>query len=149
MCFGVAGYSAVKPTSLLNLMYLSIFVRVAKNLALYPRFMLSIQHVSIVVHNLRKSLPQGAEMADDAHRSKILKLCRLCGKIASSNTSSFKTVKLIQLPRPGGTTRSSQKTHTIFRKTLSWSLLSHNSILHSKLMQLQFKLHFILIILDL
>ena len=29
---------------------------------------------------------------------------------------------------------SSQKTHTIFRKTLSWSLLSHNSILHSKLM---------------
>ena len=39
-------------TSLLNLMYLSIFVRVAKNLALYPRFMLSIQHVSIVVHNL-------------------------------------------------------------------------------------------------
>ena len=30
--------------------------------------------------------------------------------------------------------RSSQKTHTIFRKTLSWSLLSHNSILHSKLM---------------
>ena len=41
-------------TSLLNLMYLSIFVRVAKNLALYPRFMLSIQHVSIVVHNLWK-----------------------------------------------------------------------------------------------
>ena len=35
-------------------MYLSIFVRVAKNLALYPRFMLSIQHVSIVVHNLWK-----------------------------------------------------------------------------------------------
>ena len=32
-------------------------------------------------------LPQGAEMADDAHRSKISKLCRLCGKIASSNTS--------------------------------------------------------------
>lgn len=29
-------------------------------------------------------LPQGAEMADDAHRSKV---CRLCGKIASSNTS--------------------------------------------------------------
>ena len=29
---------------------------------------------------------------------------------------------------------SSQKTHTILRKTLSWSLLSHNSILHSKLM---------------
>ena len=28
------------------------FVRVAKNLALYPRFMLSIQHVSIAVHNL-------------------------------------------------------------------------------------------------
>ena len=27
-------------------MYLSIFVRVAKNLALFPRFMLSIQHVS-------------------------------------------------------------------------------------------------------
>ena len=26
-------------------------------------------------------------MADDAHRSKISKLCRLCGKIASSNTS--------------------------------------------------------------
>ena len=26
------------------------------------------------------------EMADDAHRSKISKLCRLCGKIASSNT---------------------------------------------------------------
>ena len=41
-------------TSLLTLMYLSIFVRVAKNLALYPRFMLSIQHVSIVVHNLWK-----------------------------------------------------------------------------------------------
>ena len=41
-------------TLLLNLMYLSIFVRVAKNLALYPRFMLSIQHVSIVVHNLWK-----------------------------------------------------------------------------------------------
>ena len=34
------------------LMYLSIFVRVAKNLALYPRFMLSMQHVSVVVHNL-------------------------------------------------------------------------------------------------
>ena len=29
---------------------------------------------------------------------------------------------------------SSQKTHSIFRKTLSWRLLSHNSILHSKLM---------------
>ena len=29
---------------------------------------------------------------------------------------------------------SSEKTHTILRKTLSWSLLSHNSILHSKLM---------------
>ena len=29
---------------------------------------------------------------------------------------------------------SSQKTHTIFRKTLSWSLLSQNSIFHSKLM---------------
>ena len=28
----------------------------------------------------------------------------------------------------------SQKTHTVFRKTLIWSLLSHNSILHSKLM---------------
>ena len=28
---------------------------------------------------------------------------------------------------------SSQKTHSIFRKTLSWRLLSHNSILHSKL----------------
>ena len=41
-------------TSLLNLMYSSIFVRVAKNLALYPRFMLSIKHVSIVVHNLWK-----------------------------------------------------------------------------------------------
>ena len=41
-------------TSLLNLMYLSIFVRVAKNLALCPRFMLSIQHVSIVVQNLWK-----------------------------------------------------------------------------------------------
>ena len=41
-------------TKLLNLMYLSIFVRVAKNLALYPRFVLSIQHVSIVVHNLWK-----------------------------------------------------------------------------------------------
>ena len=41
-------------TSLLNLMYLSIFVRVAKNLASYPRFMLSIQQVSIVVHNLWK-----------------------------------------------------------------------------------------------
>ena len=41
-------------TSLLNLMYSSIFVRVAKNLALYPRFLLSIQHVSIVVHNLWK-----------------------------------------------------------------------------------------------
>ena len=41
-------------TSLLNLMNLSIFVRVATNLALYPRFMLSIQHVSIVVHSLRK-----------------------------------------------------------------------------------------------
>ena len=39
-------------TSSLNLMYLSIFVRVAKNLALYPRFMLSMQHVSVVVHNL-------------------------------------------------------------------------------------------------
>ena len=25
-------------------------------------------------------------MADDVHRSKISKLCRLCGKIASSNT---------------------------------------------------------------
>ena len=32
-------------------------------------------------------LPQGAKMADDAHRSKISKLCSLCGKIASSNTS--------------------------------------------------------------
>ena len=32
-------------------------------------------------------LPQGAEMADDAHRSKISKLCRLCGKIESSSTS--------------------------------------------------------------
>ena len=31
----------------------------------------------------------------------------------------------------GGTTRSSQKTHTIFRKTLGWSLPSHNAILHS------------------
>ena len=41
-------------TSLLNLMYLSIFVRAAKNLALYPRFVLSIQHVLIVVHNLWK-----------------------------------------------------------------------------------------------
>ena len=49
----------------------------------------------------------------------------------------------------GGTTRSSQKTHTIFRKTLSRSLLSHNSILHSKFMYLQFKLQFTLIILDL
>ena len=39
-------------TSLLNLMYLSIFVRGAKNLPLYPRFMPSIQHVSIVLHNL-------------------------------------------------------------------------------------------------
>ena len=32
-------------------------------------------------------LPQGAEMADEAHRSKSSKLCRLCGKIASSKTS--------------------------------------------------------------
>ena len=39
-------------TSLSNLMYSSIFVRVAKNLASYPRLILSIQHVSIVVHNL-------------------------------------------------------------------------------------------------
>ena len=30
-----------------------------------------------------------------------------------------------------GNTRSSQKTHIIFRKTLSWSLLSHNAILHN------------------
>ena len=29
---------------------------------------------------------------------------------------------------------SSQKTHSIIRKTLSWRLLSHNLILHSKLM---------------
>ena len=41
-------------SSLLNLMYVSIFVRVAKNLALYPRFMLSIEQVSIVVHNFWK-----------------------------------------------------------------------------------------------
>ena len=31
----------------------------------------------------------------------------------------------------GGTTRSSQKTHAIFRKTLRWNLPSHNAILHS------------------
>ena len=94
-------------TSLLNLMYWSIFLWVAKNLALYPRLMLSIQHVSVVVPISEKSalgiwirnvlsimsaivdwcLLQGAEMADDAHRSKISKLCRLCGNIASSNTS--------------------------------------------------------------
>ena len=30
-----------------------------------------------------------------------------------------------------GTTRSSQKTHTIFRKTLGWSLPSYSAILHS------------------
>ena len=30
-----------------------------------------------------------------------------------------------------GNTLSSQKTHIIFRKTLSWSLLSHNAILNS------------------
>ena len=41
-------------SSLLNLMYVSIFVRVAKNLALYPRFMLSIEQVPIVVHNFWK-----------------------------------------------------------------------------------------------
>ena len=31
----------------------------------------------------------------------------------------------------GGTIRSSQKTRSIFRQTLSWSLSSHNAILHS------------------
>ena len=75
-------------------MYLSIFVRVAKNLALYPRFMLSIQHVSVLLCTISEKstsrifirdalsimsaifdwcLPQGAKMADDAHRSKISK----------------------------------------------------------------------------
>ena len=29
-----------------------------------------------------------------------------------------------------GNTLTSQKTYIIFRKTLSWSLLSHNAILH-------------------
>ena len=71
-------------------------------------------------------------MADDAHRSKILTLCRLCGKIASLNTSSFKTVKLIQSYYQGREELRARV--TIFRKTLSWSLLSHNSILHSKFM---------------
>ena len=31
----------------------------------------------------------------------------------------------------GGTMRSSQKTRSMFRQTLSWSLSSHNAILHS------------------
>ena len=75
-------------------------------LSLYPRFMLSIQHLLLRIISEKSAsgifirnalsimsaifdwcLPQGAEMADDAHRSKISKLCRLCGKIASSNTS--------------------------------------------------------------
>ena len=72
-------------------------------------------------------LPQGAKMADAAHRSKILKLCRICRKLASSNASSFKTVKLIQ-------SFKLRAPVSIFKKTLSWSLLCHNSILHSKFM---------------
>ena len=58
---------------------------------------------------------------------------------------SERLLSLFKAITKGGTTPSSLKTHTIFRKTLSWSLLSHNSILHSKLTQLQFKLQFILI----
>ena len=46
----------------------------------------------------------------------------------------LRLLSLFKAITKGGTTRSSQKTHTIFRKTLSWSLLSHNSILHSKFM---------------
>ena len=79
-------------TSLLNLMYLSIFVRVAKNLALYPSEKSASGifircALSIMSTIFDWCLPQDAEMADDAHRSKISKLCLFCGKIASSNTS--------------------------------------------------------------
>ena len=53
-------------------------------------------------------------------------------KVAIKKKNSPNTVKLIQkvLPRKE-ITCSSQKTHIIFRKTISLSLLSHNAIIHS------------------
>ena len=57
-------------------------------------------------------------MADDAHRSKISSLFRLCGKIASSNTSSFKTVKLIlSYYRGGNYALQSKDSHHLEKNT--------------------------------
>ena len=50
---------------------------------------------------------------------------------SGNNKTVQRMLRLFKSCYQGRTTRSSQKTHIMFRKPLSWSLASHNAIFHS------------------
>ena len=91
-------------TSLLNLMYLQKIWRYIQGLCFRFSMFLLLCTISeksssgIFIRNALSimsaifdwCLPQGAEIADDAHRSKISKLCRLCDKV--KKCSFYKTI---------------------------------------------------------